>query len=81
MGVEENKLPESQVLDMAGELNNMLAGNLFSLLDKPNGYQLTVPITERVVDLETKDTPESSTVTLNFNVDNQGLKLSIQFES
>ena len=81
MGVEENELPESQVMDMAGELNNMLAGNLFSLLDKTNGYQLTVPMTERIVDLETKDRPESSTVTLNFNVDNQGLKLSIQFES
>lgn len=81
MGVDENELSEYQVLDMTGELNNMLAGNLFSLLDKTNGYQLTVPMTDRIVDLETGDITESSAVILNFNVDNQGLKLSIQFES
>jgi CheY-specific phosphatase CheX len=81
MGVEENELSESQVLDMAGELNNMLAGNLFSLLDKTNGCQLTASVMDRIADLETKDRNESSAVTLNFNVDNQGLKLSIQFES
>jgi CheY-specific phosphatase CheX len=81
MGIDEKELSESQVLDMAGELNNMIAGNLFSLLDKMNGYQLTVPMTERIVDLETKERNESSAVILNFNIDNQGLKLSIQFES
>jgi CheY-specific phosphatase CheX len=81
MGVDENGLAESQVLDMAGELNNMVAGNLFSLLDKTNGYQLTVPMTERIVDLETGDITESPAVVLNFNVDNQGLNLGIQFES
>ena len=81
MGVEENELSESQVLDMAGELNNMLAGNLFSLLDKTNGYQLTVPITDRIMDLETKDRHENSAVILDFNVENQGVQLSIQFES
>ncbi len=81
MGVEQNELSESQVLDMAGELNNMLAGNLFSLLDKTNGYQLTVPVTDRIANLETKDKNDSSAVILNFNIDNQRLKLSIQFES
>ena len=50
-------------------------------IDKTKGYQLTVPITDRIADLETKDKLESSAMRLNFNVDNQGLQLSIQFES
>jgi len=81
MGVDDNDLSESQVVDMVGELNNMLAGNLFSLLDKTNGYQLTVPVTVRTMDLGTREGTETSTVTLSFNVEDQRLKLSVQFES
>jgi len=80
MGVDDNDLSESQVLDMVGELNNMLAGNLFSLLDKTNGYQLTVPMTVRTMDLGAKDETGTSAMTLSFNVENQGLKLSVHFE-
>jgi ABC-type glutathione transport system ATPase component len=42
------KAGKKWVLDMAGELTNMVAGNLFSLLDKTNGTLLSPEIVKRM---------------------------------
>jgi CheY-specific phosphatase CheX len=45
LGLEESDVSSSQVEDMAGELTNMVAGNLFANLDKKHVYRLTPPET------------------------------------
>jgi CheY-specific phosphatase CheX len=45
LGLEESEVSPAQVEDMAGELTNMVAGNLFANLDRKNVYRLTPPET------------------------------------
>jgi CheY-specific phosphatase CheX len=45
LGLEESEVSPAQIEDMAGELTNMVAGNLFANLDKKNVYKLTPPET------------------------------------
>ncbi|MBM4333038.1 MAG: chemotaxis protein CheX [Deltaproteobacteria bacterium] len=81
MGLEEGEVSESQTMDMAGELTNMISGNLFSLLDKKAGCRLTVPKTEAISDSEMADTSDKAGITINFDAEGQRIKLHLQFES
>jgi hypothetical protein len=40
-GMDEREVGEAEILDMVGELNNMISGNLFFLLTRKGDYRLT----------------------------------------
>jgi CheY-specific phosphatase CheX len=83
LGLEENEISEPQALDMTGEIANMISGNLFSLLNKREGFKLTVPKTEVILDLDTReqnhDFPGSCVV--DFYGEEQKIRVKIQFDS
>jgi CheY-specific phosphatase CheX len=79
MGFEE-EVTESQIADMAGELTNMVCGNLFSSLDKTSVYTLSSPSTQRI-SLQDKIKPAGSEeIFLDFLTEGQQISISIQFE-
>jgi CheY-specific phosphatase CheX len=78
MGLEEKEVGETQALDMGGELINMIAGNLFSILGKKRSYHMGVPSTEIITESQIQDGLKNSGTTLNFDVEGQAIILSIQ---
>jgi hypothetical protein len=79
MGFEEEGT-EHQLADMAGELTNMICGNLFSSLDKTSIYTLSSPSTQRI-SLQDKLKPgESEDIILDFSTEGQRISIAIQFE-
>jgi hypothetical protein len=48
IGTADEPIPEMQIRDMVGEIANMIAGNLFSHLDKKERYTISVPATELI---------------------------------
>lgn len=81
MGLEEEEVSESQTMDMAGEVTNMISGNLFSLLDKKAGCRLTMPQTAAISDSEIAAASGNAGITINFDAEGQRIKLHLQFES
>jgi len=79
MGFEQ-EVTESQIVDMAGELTNMICGNLFSSLDKSSVYVLSSPSTQKIFLQERLERIDSSDINLNFLTEGQQITLNIQFE-
>ncbi len=83
LGLEEEEVSESQTLDMAGEITNMISGNFLSLLNKKEGYKLTVPKTEVLSALnpqgQEQDSPGSFRA--DFYGEGQRIRVQIQFDS
>ena len=75
----EDEVTESQVEDMAGELTNMVCGNLFSLLDKTTVYTLSSPSTQRI-SFQKKEKLDSNDFVLDFGTEEQQVTLMIHFE-
>jgi hypothetical protein len=79
MGFEE-EVNESQILDMAGELTNMICGNLFSYLDKASVYTLSSPSTQKMDLQEKLSNVASRDLVLNFITEGQQVTIDFQFE-
>jgi hypothetical protein len=79
MGFEE-EVNESQILDVSGELANMVCGNLFSVLDKNSVYILGTPVTERISPQDGPGTIKKADLSLEFMAEDQPIILQIQFE-
>jgi CheY-specific phosphatase CheX len=77
MGAEEKEVSEGELLDAVSELNNMISGNLFSLLNKKANYSLTRPMTELISDEERKKRSPESGLKIYFNADGQKVELSL----
>ncbi len=67
---------ELQTLDMAGEITNMIAGNLFSRLDKKEGYTLSIPKTTLIATPEYG--PTDRRMILFFDADEERIRLDIE---
>ena len=61
---------------MAGEITNMIAGNLFSRLDKKEGYTLSIPETTLIT--PPKDGPADRRMILLFDSDEERIRLDIE---
>ena len=80
MGLEETEVSESQILDVAGELTNMISGNLLSRVDRKTNYQITLPRAGKISDREMRDGLQGSEGTLEFGVEGQTVILHIHWE-
>jgi hypothetical protein len=78
MGFEE-EVSESQILDMAAELANMICGNLFSTMDKTSVYALSSPVTRKSSQPMGMEIAETADLTLSFLADDQPLTVQIEF--
>jgi hypothetical protein len=79
MGFEEG-VTESQIEDMAGELTNMVCGNLFSSLDKTNVYTLSPPSTKIISHQNRMPKVDPEDFKLNFSTEGHPVTLTIHFE-
>lgn len=77
----EDEVTESQILDMAGELTNMICGNLFSSLDKSSVYTLSSPATQQMDLQEELNYVASGDLVLNFLTEGHQVTINIQFEN
>ncbi len=77
MGAEEKEISEAELLDAVSELNNMISGNLFSLLNKKGQYSLTRPKTELISGEEKRKRSPDSGLKINFNADGQKVELNL----
>jgi len=81
MGLGETEISESEVLDVAMELTNMISGNLFSLMEGKADYQITVPKARMIREVETKKIFDPSGLTMFFLADGQKFTLHLSFTS
>jgi CheY-specific phosphatase CheX len=77
MGAEEKEVSEGELLDAVSELNNMISGNLFSLLNKKGQYSLTRPKTELISGEEKRKRSPDSGLKIYFNADGQKVELNL----
>jgi len=68
---------EGELLDAVSELNNMISGNLFSLLNKKGQYSLTRAKTELISGEEKRKRSPDSGLKINFNADGQKVELKL----
>jgi CheY-specific phosphatase CheX len=80
MGFEE-EVSESQIKDMAGELTNMVCGNLFSSLNKTTVYTLSPPATQKISLQEKVKEVGPEDFLLDFRNEGHHVTLAIHFES
>ena len=81
MGLKQTEIPESLALDVAGELTNMISGNLLSLLDRKAGYRISIPTAHMVSGEEMVNCLGGSGLTMTFMADGQRFTLRIDFDS
>ena len=79
LGFEE-EVTETQIEDMAGELTNMICGNLFAILDKTYVFDLSAPITQKIKFEERIKLAETENVILGFSTEGQPVSLALQFK-
>ena len=80
MGLGETEISESEALDVAKELTNMISGNLFSLLEGKGDYQVTVPTARMIRDGEMEKIFDPSGLTMDFLADGQRFSLHLSFK-
>jgi CheY-specific phosphatase CheX len=80
MGMDEGEVGEPEILDMVGELNNMISGNLFFLLKRKGEYRLTKTKAERVSAAQAQTEPQDGRVEIHFSADGERVKLTIHLE-
>ncbi len=78
LGAEAQEVTEPEVLDAVSELNNMISGNLISLLNKKAKYSLTKPKTELISSEEKKNRSPGPGLRIDFNADGQTVELNLQ---
>lgn len=81
IGLEEEETSESQASDMVNELCNMICGNLCSQIDKKTVWDLTIPSTQPVPRQEINNGLNGPGITIDFDAEDQRVKLSIRFNS
>jgi CheY-specific phosphatase CheX len=77
LGLDE-EVTDFQAMDMAGELLNMISGNLLSSGNKKGKYKLGMPVNDASDTRDLQKELSQEGVTLDFDVDGQRVKLHIQ---
>jgi hypothetical protein len=80
LGLEEEEPSKSQTSDMAGELANIISGNLLPALDKKGSYSLSLPQTETGAHPEVDHPGSRSGCAIDFDVEGQWVQFSIFFD-
>ena len=80
LGLEEEEPSRSQTGDMAGELANIISGNLLPALDKKGSYSLSPPKTEPGAYPEANHPGSRSGCAIDFDVEGHWVQLSIFFD-
>jgi CheY-specific phosphatase CheX len=80
MGTDEAEVGEPEILDMVGEVNNMISGNLFFLLKRKGEYRLTKTKAERVSEAQAQTEPQDGGMEIHFSADGERVKLTIHLE-
>jgi CheY-specific phosphatase CheX len=70
---------EMQTRDMVGEITNMIAGNLFSHLDKKERYTISVPRTELMPGPDAH--PDDRKSTFYFFCDEERIRVDIELDA
>ena len=80
LGLEEEEASKSQTCDMAGELANIISGNLLPALDKKGSYSLNLPMTEPGNYPEVDHPGSRSGFALDFDAEGHWVRFSIFFD-
>jgi hypothetical protein len=80
LGLEEEEASKSQTRDMAGELANIIAGNLLPALDKKGSYSLSLPWAEPGAYPEADHPGSRSGVAIDFDAEGHWVKMGIFFD-
>jgi len=80
LGLEEEEPSRSQTRDMAGELANIISGNLLPALDQKRSYSLSLPRTEPSAHPEVNHPNSRSGCAIDFDVEGHWVQLSIFFD-
>jgi Chemotaxis phosphatase CheX len=80
LGLEEGEASKSQTGDMAGELANIISGNLLPALDKKGSYSLSLPKTEPGDDPGVDPPDRRSGFALDFDAEGHWVQFSICFD-
>jgi len=80
LGLEEEEASKSQTCDMAGELANIISGNLLPALDKKGSYSLNLPMTEPGNYPEVDHPGSRSGFALDFDAEGHWVQFSIFFD-
>ncbi len=79
MGFEE-EVTEPQIVDLVGELTNMICGNLFSVLDKTSVYILGSPVTQKLSFQDGVKRLGPADLTMDFLAEDQQVTVQLQFD-
>ena len=80
LGLEEEEASKSQICDMAGELANIISGNLLPALDEKESYSLSPPKTEPGAYPEVDYPGSRSGFAIDFDVEGHWVQLGIFFD-
>ena len=80
LGLEEGEASRSQACDMAGEVANIISGNLLPALDKKGSYSLSLPTTEPSGRPAMDHPGSSSGFALDFDAEGHWVQLQIFFD-
>ena len=80
LGRKEEEASEFQTCDMAGELANIISGNLLPALDQKGSHSFSLPRIEPSADREVNHPGSRCGCAIDFDVEGHGLQLSIFFE-
>jgi hypothetical protein len=79
MGFEE-EVTEFQILDLVGELTNMICGNMFSVLDKSSVYHLGSPVTRKISFRDGIKSLVPMDLTINFLAEGRPVTVQLQLQ-
>ena len=80
LGLGEEEASESQTRDMAGELANIISGNLLAALDQKESYSLSLPRIEPNADREVNRPGSRCGCAMDFDAEGHWVQLSIFFD-
>ena len=80
LGLEEGEASKSQTCDVAGELANIISGNLLSALDQKGSYSLSLPETGPSDDPEIDHPGRRRGFALDFDAEGHWVQFRIFFE-
>jgi len=80
LGLEEEEASESQTCDMAGELANIISGNLLPALDQKGSYSLSLPRIEPSAHAEVNHHGSRCGCAIDFDVEGHWVQLNIFFD-
>jgi len=80
LGMEEENILQNQILDMVGELINMISGNLISCMGGPGEFALTIPQAELSAPPLSEKGNQGEELDLYFQAEEGWGKLEIRLE-